>query len=373
MVNNIISATVNGNLNKVRNLISNGVNVNKADDKGMTSLMWASMKGHAGVVKLLLNNGANVNKADKYGKTPLLVASYWGHTEVVKLLLEKGANVNKETRGGGTPLSIASGSTGDAEVVKLLLEKGANVNKADKYGSTPLHQASMYGKTEVVKLLLTHPDIKVSLTDYKGRTPLSIAKNEPIKVMLLEKMGSGRPYRNMNTQEKNKFKPILLKRLLINKRNNKYFKDPITHKNYNMRTLEPKNNSAKTLTRVGLIIDNKNKPIRLMNYDRINNFSRQAGTDITAITVGFLNKDWSLIPFTKEELNKVYKDLGRISVMAKGTRTRKNLSTLRSPTSSNNNKAKAKNRIKSNEKKTETIAKLYRNKREIEKKIRNLM
>jgi len=225
----------------------------------------------------------------------------------------------------------------------------------------------------VVKLLLTHPDIKVSLTDYKGRTPLSIAKNEPIKVMLLEKMGSGRPYRNMNTQEKNKFKPILLKRLLINKRNNKYFKDPITHKNYNMRTLEPKNNSAKTLTRVGLIIDNKNKPIRLMNYDRINNFSRQAGTDITAITVGFLNKDWSLIPFTKEELNKVYKDLGRISVMAKGTRTRKNLSTLRSPTSSNNNKAKAKNRIKSNEKKTETIAKLYRNKREIEKKIRNLM
>jgi hypothetical protein len=325
------------------------------------------------MVEFLLSKGANPNKASKYGSTPLNWASREGHTQVVKALLAApGIDVNKADKDGRTPLQWASWERHTVVVKLLLAAPGIDVNKADKDGETPLYWASCKGYTEVVMALLSHEDIDVNKASNSGKTPFDIATKRSIKKMLREKMGLAIPYRNMNNQEKKEYKPLLLKRLLVKKRNNKNFVDPITRINYNMRTLEPVNNNEKSLTRVGLIIDNNNKPIRLVNYNSINNFRRRTGDPIIR---GVLHKDWSLIPFNKEELNKAYKGLGRVSAMAKSARTRKNLSTLRSSTSIRHrfDKAKAINRIKRNEKKTETIAKLYRNKREIEKTIRSLM
>jgi len=115
------------------------------------------------------------------------------------------------------------------------------------------------------------------------------------------------------------------------------------------------NKNENTLNKVGLIIDNKNKPIRLVNYNTVNYYKQKTSNGTIR---GIFYKDWSLIPFTKEEFNKVYK------VMDESARKRKNLSTIRS-SSSSNNKDKAK-RIKRKENKTSKLANAF-------KTIRNLM
>ena len=400
----LLHASSRGRTEVVKLLLKNGADVNKADKDGKTPLQGASEKGHAEVVKLLLENGADVNQADKdgqtplheasyngnsevaklllrapgidvnradkiEGKTPILWASYKGHTEVVRLLLAApGIDVNRYDNSGWAPLYRAS-ENGKTEVVKLLLAApGIDVNQVNNEGKTPLYVASQFGHTEVVRLLLKANANPKIINNY-GKTPFDVASNRDIKTMLLKEMGLTVPYRNMNNREKKEFKPVLLKRLLVKKdiNKNKNFMDPISHMNYNMRTLEPvNNNSGNTLNKVGLIIDDKNKPIRLVNYNTVNYHKQRARNGIIR---GILYKDWSLIPFTKAELNKAYKDLDRVSAMAKSARTRKNLSTIRSSTSIRHrfDKAKAKNRIKRNEKKTETIASAYRSNREAKK------
>jgi len=350
-------ATINNNKILVEFLLSKGAKPNEIDNKGKTPLYWASRKGHVEVVKLLLDaHDANVNVADVWGDTPLIWAVIRGHIDVVKLLLKvPRINVNKQNRWGQPPLKWAS-FYGHTEILKLLLAvPDIDVNRADDFGKTPLHHATWRSKVEAVKLLLAAPGIKVNQATKKGQTPLDFATSKPIRMMILKKMGLTIPYRNMNNHEKNAYKHVLLRRLLTKKRKNKNFVDPVSHINYNMRTLEPINKrNGNALMNVGLIINNKDTPIRLVNYNSINS-SRRRSTHGTIY--GLFNKDWSLIRFTKDELNKAYRDLAleRVSAMAKSARTRKNLSTIRSLKSSNNNKAAARSRIKRNENKTGTM------------------
>jgi len=79
-----------------------------------------------------------------------------------------------------------------------------------------------------------------------------------------------------------------------------------------------------------------------------------------------MNKNWKLIPFTREELNEAYRSSNRVRAVVKGARTRKNLSTIRSSTSSDNNKAFAESRIKKNE---NNVARVYRDIRRSEQEI----
>lgn len=88
------------------------------------SLLDACGTGDLNLVKYLLNEGLDVNHVDGEGKFPLLVASSFGKLEIVKFLLEHGAivdllNSRKEP-------SVFKGSHSDwSKVVGLLKEYGA--------------------------------------------------------------------------------------------------------------------------------------------------------------------------------------------------------------------------------------------------------
>ena len=73
-----------------------------------TPLFIAYQKGHIDIVKALLRtNGIDVNKANSDGVTSLDIASFQGHTDIVKSLLRtKGINVNKANSDGVTPLFL---------------------------------------------------------------------------------------------------------------------------------------------------------------------------------------------------------------------------------------------------------------------------
>jgi ankyrin repeat protein len=63
-------------------------------------------------VKDLIIKGLDIEHKDSYGDTPLQSAVENGHMDIVKLLIEKGANVNAKNIYGDTPLMTGSKSLG---------------------------------------------------------------------------------------------------------------------------------------------------------------------------------------------------------------------------------------------------------------------
>src|SRR3990167_6100969 len=118
----LIDASRDGDLFRVRQLLSASANPNIANRNGHTPLYWASHQGHLEVVKELLSapgNGVDPNIANKDCKTPLYWASRRGHLEVVRELLFAGADPNIANENGETPLFWASRNQ-HLEVVKEL-------------------------------------------------------------------------------------------------------------------------------------------------------------------------------------------------------------------------------------------------------------
>ena len=88
-------ASETGNIEKVKELLALGVDVNIQDEEGLTALMNASSWGHEEIVKELIKAKADVNVQNLYGSTAFMNASYEGHTEIVRELIKVGADVNK--------------------------------------------------------------------------------------------------------------------------------------------------------------------------------------------------------------------------------------------------------------------------------------
>ena len=98
----LIVAARTGNLEKVKDLLAKGADVNaleKVTGEGHTALFNAASAGHTEVVKLLIEKGAKVNEAP--GKiTALIMAAWAGYTDTVRVLLQAGADPNAKDENG---------------------------------------------------------------------------------------------------------------------------------------------------------------------------------------------------------------------------------------------------------------------------------
>ena len=95
----------------------------------ISAIQMAAYNGDINRVKEELDKGANVDEGRSSDKTPLAYASLKGDINIVKLLLDKGADVNAICFAGWTPLSMAA-SRGRTDVMTLLVERGADVDRA---------------------------------------------------------------------------------------------------------------------------------------------------------------------------------------------------------------------------------------------------
>jgi len=98
-------------------------NTNIRNNRGKTPLMVASLNGNLEIVKSLISEGADVNAKDNYGFTALMDAAFVGNLEIVELLVSAGADVNA-TVDNTSPLLIAY-QMGHDEIVEYLLASGA--------------------------------------------------------------------------------------------------------------------------------------------------------------------------------------------------------------------------------------------------------
>ena len=150
----LLEAVKQQDLDTVRALIVEKIDVNLPEVDGSTALHWASNYGNSEVVNLLLNAGADVHASNRYGITPLVLACAGGNKLIIEKLLEAGADVNYIHSGGESVLMTAS-RTATAEVIELLLAYGANPNiREPRRGQTALMWASAEGNIAAIKSLV---------------------------------------------------------------------------------------------------------------------------------------------------------------------------------------------------------------------------
>jgi ankyrin repeat protein len=152
-----------GRLERVQELLRQGVPVNSQDRDGYTALYWAYWCDHQTIIQALHQAQANPNIAAKNGITPLLLVAGSGHLSAVKQLLQHGADINKQDKNGDTALILATRGR-HVQVVQELLRSNALVNTQNKYGDTAL--------TTVAHLLST----KEHVSDYERKVRGDIVK-----------------------------------------------------------------------------------------------------------------------------------------------------------------------------------------------------
>jgi len=120
---------------------------------GHTALMRAALDGNTEKVKELIHQGAEINQRDDIGRTALMFAAINTHYETMKVLLELGADVNARSNKGGTAL-MGAATAGDLRMVQALLDKGADLNpRLPETNESAADFAASHGHAEIARLL----------------------------------------------------------------------------------------------------------------------------------------------------------------------------------------------------------------------------
>ena len=153
----IHNAARNGNLNRVKAFLNQGVPVNSRDQYSFTPLHWAASSGHLNVVQELLKRGAHVNPRSLSGYTPLHVAALEKHPHVIHALIRAGANpkyrnmygydasTNSRTGGNAMKTSRAVTKWQNFHKKSIARKRAPNKNLAEKVFS-PKRVKSMMNK-----------------------------------------------------------------------------------------------------------------------------------------------------------------------------------------------------------------------------------
>ena len=169
-------ATIDGNIEAVKRLISLGADINARCSLGNTPLHWVTclwFDSNNDFAKLLVSNGADVNAQSKRGLTPLHLAAFYGKVESVKYLVSVGAKINAcNNRFKFTPLHLA---VRDIDTVLYLISVGAHIHVKNNWGHTPLHDAAWIGVLDVVKVLVV-AGADINAKDDFDETPFDVAR-----------------------------------------------------------------------------------------------------------------------------------------------------------------------------------------------------
>jgi ankyrin repeat protein len=91
----LFTAAASGDVERVKDLLDAGEDINSRNSHGVTALHFAAWCGYANVAKYLLDHQADVNARDAIGNTPLWYAANWSENDrVTRMLCENNADLS---------------------------------------------------------------------------------------------------------------------------------------------------------------------------------------------------------------------------------------------------------------------------------------
>lgn len=182
----LFSASAEGNLKSLRQLIQSKVDLNAKDKGGYTALMLTASNGHHEATQLLLKSNVNMDSKNTEGQTALYFALVNEHPEIALDLIKHGADIENISEDGDSALIIATTANQSTIMNALIKKKPALVNKANKNSTTPLMEAARFGSAKTVNILLKAGADKKA-KNQTNKTALDIAikaqNNEVIKLL----------------------------------------------------------------------------------------------------------------------------------------------------------------------------------------------
>ena len=142
-------------------------------------LIEALESGDVNVVKQLIEEGINVN-VSRDGVTPLMVAASRGKTEIAEVLIQAGVNVNARRDDGWTALHKAAFDQTETGIVDLLLQSGIDFEAKDKSGKTALNVAEEKGHRDIARVIKKHRE-KLRVDAREWEDFLNTPEGKPFK------------------------------------------------------------------------------------------------------------------------------------------------------------------------------------------------
>jgi hypothetical protein len=191
MSNELHHWAATGNLERVKQLMEDGANIDETTENNMTALLLASLNGSSEIVVYLVEHGANVAHiadTDYGGMTALHCACIYENLPSVKYLIEHGAMITERDDEGKTALLHAA-HNGNLEIIKYLLsmEGGASITETDDGGNTTLLlSADDICQPMDVQWLLEFGGAKITDINNEGDSVWTVEKEDSLQVMLMD-------------------------------------------------------------------------------------------------------------------------------------------------------------------------------------------
>ncbi|MBI5346122.1 MAG: ankyrin repeat domain-containing protein [Chlamydiae bacterium] len=214
--------------------------VNAADDKMQTPLMFAALNGNVDIVNALLAAGAKLDAKDKEGKNALIFALNKNHFSICDILIKaiialpQYRSVMLEKYEGKTILMLCIIKHCDIEIIKQIIPF-SDVNAEDADYQTPLMLAvENWDKASVEALIAA--GAKLDAKDKKGKTALFLAiekKFLPIVDLLIQAIIDSPKYHSLIFNERYSCNDTLLMIFIDNHWNIKMTKRIIPYSDIN--------------------------------------------------------------------------------------------------------------------------------------------
>ncbi|NOR44734.1 MAG: hypothetical protein GQ534_04035 [Candidatus Delongbacteria bacterium] len=209
----IYEAAYCGEIEKLKQYIQEGADLNRKDYDGDLPLSLAASFNRYEAVKLLLENGANVNGKSGYSRTALMQAD---SLNVLGLLIKYGASIELKDKLEGNNALLLAATKCSIKKTELLLKLGMDINGINQLNQTPLikaisnEYANENKKLNFVKMLLDNK-ANLNLRDNDNKTAFIISKERGYNIIskLLLQYGA--------TEENYKLDPKSLVNALMNK------------------------------------------------------------------------------------------------------------------------------------------------------------
>jgi uncharacterized protein len=154
----LIAAAWENDVERARQLIAKGADVNAKDSTQQSAYLIATSEGYSELLALTFEYGADVRSLDSYNGTGLIRAAERGHAMVVGRLLREGIDPNHVNRLGWTALHeaiiLGKGDDRYVDTVRLLVAGGADLElRSARDGVLPLAHADSHHQTAIAMTL----------------------------------------------------------------------------------------------------------------------------------------------------------------------------------------------------------------------------